>query len=72
MRSTLAIRKRLCSPARPRCTRLHIGELGDIVAGAFARPDQAGRGEYLPLVGDLMSFNEIIDMRWDHGADRAT
>jgi hypothetical protein len=31
------------------------------VAGAFARPDQAGHGEYLPLVGDFMSFNEIID-----------
>ena len=38
-----------------------ITELGDIVAGAFARPDQAGHGEYLPLVGDFMSFNEIID-----------
>jgi hypothetical protein len=38
-----------------------IRELGDIVAGAFALPDQAGHGEYLPLVGDFMSFNEIID-----------
>ena len=38
-----------------------ITELGDIVAGAFAHPDQAGHGEYLPLVGDFMSFNEIID-----------
>src|ERR1700680_18662 len=38
-----------------------IRELGDIVAGAFAHPDQAGHGEYLPLVGDFMSFNEIID-----------
>jgi len=38
-----------------------IGELGGIVAGAFAHPDQAGNGEYLPLVGDLMSFNQIID-----------
>jgi hypothetical protein len=38
----------------------NIAELGDIVAGAFAHPDQAGR-EYLPLVGDFMSFNEIID-----------
>jgi uncharacterized protein YbjT (DUF2867 family) len=43
---------------------IHMGditELGDIVAGAFAHPDQAGHGEYLPLVGDFMSFNEIID-----------
>ena len=38
-----------------------ITELGAIVAGAFAHPDQAGNGEYLPLVGDFMSFNEIID-----------
>jgi hypothetical protein len=38
-----------------------ITELGDIAAGAFAHPDQAGHGEYLPLVGDFMSFNEIVD-----------
>jgi uncharacterized protein YbjT (DUF2867 family) len=37
-----------------------IGELGPIVVGAFARPELAGHGEYLPLVGDFMSFNEII------------
>jgi len=41
----------------------HITELGEIVAGAFAHPDQAGRGEYLPQVGDFMSFNEIIDAK---------
>jgi hypothetical protein len=38
-----------------------ITELGTIVAGAFAHPDQAGHGEYLPLVGDFMSFSEIVD-----------
>jgi hypothetical protein len=38
-----------------------ITELGDLVAAAFAHPDQAGHGEYLPLVGDFLSFNEIID-----------
>jgi hypothetical protein len=38
-----------------------IGELGAIVAGAFAHPEQAGHGEYLPLVGDFMSFSEIVD-----------
>jgi hypothetical protein len=37
-----------------------ITELGNIVAGAFAHPDDAGNGEYLPLVGDFMSFNEIV------------
>ena len=36
-------------------------ELGNIVAGAFAHPDEAGNGEYLPLVGDFLSFNEIVE-----------
>jgi hypothetical protein len=51
-------------PLDPSVRAIHTGditELGDIVAGAFAHPDQAGKGEYLPLVGDFMSFNEIID-----------
>jgi uncharacterized protein YbjT (DUF2867 family) len=51
-------------PLDPTVRSIHMGditELGDIVTGAFARPDQAGHGEYLPLVGDFMSFNEIID-----------
>ncbi len=51
-------------PLDPTVRSIHIGditELGDIVAGAFAHPDQAGHGEYLPLVGDFMSFNEIVD-----------
>ncbi len=38
-----------------------IRELGNIVAGAFAHPDEAGNGEYLPLVGDFLSFNEIVE-----------
>jgi uncharacterized protein YbjT (DUF2867 family) len=51
-------------PLHPTVRSIHMGditELGDIVAGAFAHPDQAGHGEYVPLVGDFMSFNEIID-----------
>jgi len=51
-------------PLDPAVRCLHMGdisELGNIVAGAFARPDEAGHGEYLPLVGDFMSFNEIVD-----------
>ncbi len=51
-------------PLAPDVRCLHMGdinELGNIVAGAFAHPDQAGNGEYLPLVGDFLSFNEIID-----------
>jgi len=52
-------------PLDPAVRSIHMGditELGDIVAGAFAHPDQAGHGEYLPLVGDFMSFNEIVDV----------
>ncbi|MDB6019528.1 MAG: NmrA/HSCARG family protein [Pedosphaera sp.] len=48
----------------PAVRGIHMGdisELGSIVAGAFAQPDQAGNGEYLPLVGDFISFNEIVD-----------
>ena len=51
-------------PLDPTVRGIHVGdisELGTIVAGAFAHPDQTGHGEYLPLVGDFMSFNEIID-----------
>ena len=51
-------------PLDPAVRGMHMGdisELGNIVAGAFAHPDLAGHGEYLPLVGDFMSFNEIIN-----------
>src|SRR3989441_51145 len=51
-------------PLDPTVRCIHMGditELGNVVAGAFAHPDQAGHGEYLPLVGDFMSFNEIIN-----------
>src|SRR6266550_170915 len=58
-------------PLDPDVRCIHMGditELGNIVAGAFAHPDEAGNGEYLPLVGDFMSFNEIVDTlnRQDH------
>ena len=51
-------------PLDPEVRCIHMGdirELGNIVAGAFAHPDEAGNGEYLPLVGDFMSFNEIVE-----------
>src|SRR6266446_6806825 len=51
-------------PLDPAVRCLHMGdirELGNIVAGAFAHPDEAGNGEYLPLVGDFMSLNEIVE-----------
>jgi len=57
-------------PLDPSVRCIHIGdirELGNIVAGAFAQPDRAGHGEWLPLVGDFMSFNEIVDTLNRHG-----
>jgi uncharacterized protein YbjT (DUF2867 family) len=51
-------------PLDPTVRVIHMGdinELGYIVAGAFAHADEAGNGEYLPLVGDFMSFNEIVE-----------
>ena len=59
-------------PIDPGVRCLHMGditELGNLVAGAFLHPDQAGNGEYIPLVGDFMSFNEIVEMlnRQGHG-----
>jgi uncharacterized protein YbjT (DUF2867 family) len=51
-------------PLDPELRCIHMGdvrELGNIVAGAFAHSDEAGNGEYLPLVGDFMSFHEIVD-----------
>jgi uncharacterized protein YbjT (DUF2867 family) len=50
-------------PINPERRVVHMGdinELGHVVAGAFARPELAGHGEHLPLVGDLLSFNEVI------------
>jgi uncharacterized protein YbjT (DUF2867 family) len=51
-------------PLDPTLRVIHMGdinELGNVVAGAFAHPDEAGNGQYLPLVGDFMSFNEIVE-----------
>src|SRR5207253_2910174 len=51
-------------PLDPTLRVIHMGdinELGNIVVGAFAHPDEAGNGQYLPLVGDFMSFNEIVE-----------
>jgi uncharacterized protein YbjT (DUF2867 family) len=51
-------------PLDPNVRCIHMGdirELGNIVAGAFAHPDESGNGEYLPLVGDFMSFNGIVE-----------
>jgi uncharacterized protein YbjT (DUF2867 family) len=50
-------------PLDPEKRVIHMGdiaEIGRIVVGAFAQPQLAGHGEHLPLVGDFLSFNEII------------
>src|SRR6202041_2612368 len=50
-------------PLDPAKRVIHMGditELGPMVVGAFAQPELAGHGEHLPLVGDFLSFNEII------------
>jgi uncharacterized protein YbjT (DUF2867 family) len=50
-------------PLDPERRVIHMGditELGQVVAGAFSQPQLAGHGEHLPLVGDFLSFNEII------------
>jgi uncharacterized protein YbjT (DUF2867 family) len=50
-------------PLDPEKRVIHMGditELGHIVVGAFTQPELAGHGEYLPLVGDFLSFNEVI------------
>ncbi|MFD1560275.1 NmrA/HSCARG family protein [Paraburkholderia silviterrae] len=51
-------------PLDPERRVIHMGditELGRVVAGAFAQPERVGHGEHLPLVGDFLSFNEIIE-----------
>lgn len=51
-------------PIDPAVRCLHmgdIGELGDLVAGAFVHPEETGDGAYLPLVGDFVSFNDLVD-----------
>ena len=50
-------------PLDPEQRVIHMGditELGHIVVGAFAQPQLAGNGEHLPLVGDFLSFNEVV------------
>jgi uncharacterized protein YbjT (DUF2867 family) len=50
-------------PLDPEKRVIHMGditELGPIVASAFAQPELVGHGEHLPLVGDFLSFNEVV------------
>jgi uncharacterized protein YbjT (DUF2867 family) len=50
-------------PLDPSARCIHIGDisdLGKIVAGAFERPEQVGRGQHLSLASALVSFDEIV------------
>jgi uncharacterized protein YbjT (DUF2867 family) len=49
-------------PMKADAKAIHMGditELGNVVAGAFAHPDQAGHGQRLSMAGDLMSWNDV-------------
>jgi len=37
-----------------------IGELGTLVAGAFANAEAVGQGQHLALAGDCLSWNEVV------------
>ncbi len=50
-------------PTDPTVRGIHMGditEIGSIVAGAFALPDQAGNGEYLPLASPTGSIRHPL------------
>ena len=37
-----------------------IGQLGDVVVGAFEHPEIVGEGQYLSVGGDLLSWEDVI------------
>lgn len=50
-------------PIDPAARRIHmgdIGELGKVVAGAFANPDKVGQGQVLSMCGTLASFEDVV------------
>lgn len=50
-------------PLDPSARCIHmgdIGELGLVVAGAFAHPEQVGGGQVLSLCGSLASFDDVV------------
>ena len=48
-------------PAKKAIHMSDITDLGKVVAGAFAQPEQVGNGNYLSLATELNSFNDIIE-----------
>jgi uncharacterized protein YbjT (DUF2867 family) len=61
-------------PLDPNARCLHIGEPGDlgkVVAGAFEKPELAGRGQHLSIASALVSFGEIVATLRAQGHDVA-
>jgi len=59
-------------PMDPDARVIHMGdvhELGNVVAGAFARPDRVGDGAYLSHAGGLYSWNDVVRTLRDQGHD---
>ena len=53
---------------------MHIGDItqiGNVVAGAFEQPEQAGNGEYLSLAGNLVSWDDLVETLRTQGHDLA-
>ena len=61
-------------PMKPDARGIHMGditELGNVVAGAFERPDDVGQGQHLSLAGDLMSWNDVVETLRNQGHNLA-
>lgn len=61
-------------PLDPNARCLHIGDvadLGKVVAGAFEKPEAAGRGQHLSIASALVSFGEIAATLRAQGHDVA-
>jgi uncharacterized protein YbjT (DUF2867 family) len=57
-------------PMSPDVKSIHmgdIGELGTVVAGAFANPQTVGQGQHLALAGDFVSWNDVVEILNDQG-----
>lgn len=48
-------------PSRKAIHMSDIDDLGKVVAGAFLKPEKAGKGSYLSVATDLFSFNDILE-----------
>jgi hypothetical protein len=58
-------------PARRAVHMGDVGELGNVVAGAFAQPETVGHGERLSHAGDLLSWNDVVATLREQGHDVA-